>query len=1171
MASIVDHTEVRYRLTGYTDKWTYAPNIVPGQSSVYLPLFPGMNYTIQARNVAVCGATSAWVEVNHTPANPTDAPNDPSGLAAAGMADGVRITLTIGDTRANIMTEVHWAADVSGSPDSTWHALPEFRGGSTVDRKTDGATYWYRARHVDRAGNVSSWIGPVSAKAKSVADGAVTVSGTDLIAPDGTTVLSLSDYVTAVTHASDINNLQSQIDGQIDSYFYEYDPTTANVPASSWTTTALKDQHLGDTFTNVWDGSTSGGSGTAGGSWRWTLSGGVYGWTAISDTATQQALTLAGQAQTTADGKRRTFTATPTVPYDVGDLWVDGSNIYYANTAKGSSGSYAVADWTLSSTVGAKAGTNLQDSAGTTLNDGDIKNSVITISSGGVLSGAGGGTVTLGGIGYTGDPAATKNIFSSGTGAPTGGNPGDTYYQTDTHQSWYNLAGTWTIVSDITQYKTANNTANVGSTAASTVESGAADGAGVVAGTTNIASGALGAVTQDDLADGTTYGRPLLSRLSSGKPLIDFSEAIHRNKNVDNIKDGSTYGRPLLTRLNAGRPTIDFSETIHSNKDIDNIKDGVTYKRTTANEKTGAARGYAAIDASNILVDSAFDFSRSYTNKTQDHIPSGTTALQFKASQQNVLFSQSGGFNEITDPSFSSQDYWSSSGSYLNGYTLPGDGTLVCPTGMAASANLQIQNRDGRDNYALVKVEPGQTVRVSYDITTAATGTVTGTILGVFFKQNGVTICTGAAAYIDPGTYAAVGSDYNAVGVAPSDAAWVLVVARSLGGTSGGNGPVIKNPKLLIEGQTVHLSNGVPAYNTSYVGTVPAALIAQPGRNLIWDPTGHHGSVFWSLGTNWSNYFSADGWVWEHSPTSGTTDDVVSQSSHWIPVSPYYEYVLSGDGYIGGYSSGSLQMDIRTYTSDKSTLVDDLGGPSWSANTGNVFTRKSATVGTLSATAAWAEVRIFTQGLNANAALARNIKLEQGTAASPFSIDLDGAQHLANHTQDDLADGTTYKRTTANEKTGAGRAYTGLDSSGYVALTVPDAYVSDSSVTQHVDAGSVIPDPSGKTWWTNSSGSYPLGNPAQDIVFTIYDVGGSSVGTRTVTATLNSATGTISVSTGSSTGITTSVAYTGNSSTAVLITVTATLSSGKIVKGTASVSSLDLSSSGSAPASGSGK
>jgi hypothetical protein len=49
--------------------------------------------------------------------------------------------------------------------------------------------------------------------------------------------------------------------------------------------------------------------------------------------------------------------------------------------------------------------------------------------------------------------------------------------------------------------------------------------------------------TMDHLADGGTYGRVLLSRVSGGKPVVDFAEGIHFNKNMDNLADGATYVR----------------------------------------------------------------------------------------------------------------------------------------------------------------------------------------------------------------------------------------------------------------------------------------------------------------------------------------------------------------------------------------------------------------------------------------------------------------------------------------------------------------------------------------------------------------------------------------------------------------------------------------------------
>ena len=152
----------------------------------------------------------------------------------------------------------------------------------------------------------------------------------DSASPEG-----YEDFVDKVTR--DIEGLQNQIDGAIESYFYQYEPSLTNYPASDWDTESEKKAHLNDTFTNLVDGR----------SWRWTVDDkGVYSWTEITDTATSEALALAGKAQDTADGKRRVFTDTPFTPYDKGDLWAGGSEsplMLCINSRK--SGDYVVDDW----------------------------------------------------------------------------------------------------------------------------------------------------------------------------------------------------------------------------------------------------------------------------------------------------------------------------------------------------------------------------------------------------------------------------------------------------------------------------------------------------------------------------------------------------------------------------------------------------------------------------------------------------------------------------------------------------------------------------------------------------------------------------------------------------------------------------------------------------------
>lgn len=177
------------------------------------------------------------------------------------------------------------------------------------------------------------------------------------------TTENISDTVKAIV-GDDLTALQNQIDGNIESYFYDYSPTLSNYPAVDWTTEDLKQRHNGDTFTNIQEFVDDATTPDAGKSWRWVKNdSGVWGWIPISDSDAVLALKKAGQAQDTADGKRRVFTKKPeyTDEYDVGDLWVnatfvgsDGLAIYTndllrANTAKKKGDLFDIAHWGLAS------------------------------------------------------------------------------------------------------------------------------------------------------------------------------------------------------------------------------------------------------------------------------------------------------------------------------------------------------------------------------------------------------------------------------------------------------------------------------------------------------------------------------------------------------------------------------------------------------------------------------------------------------------------------------------------------------------------------------------------------------------------------------------------------------------------------------------------------------
>lgn len=177
------------------------------------------------------------------------------------------------------------------------------------------------------------------------------------------TTENLSDSVMAVV-GEDLEFLQNQIDGSIESYFYEYTPTATNIPASQWTTEAIKQRHNGDTFTNIQKYINDATTPDAGKSWRWVKnSSNVWLWTPISDSDAVAALKKAGEAQDTADGKRRVFVRKPiaTDVYDIGDLWVNATSVgtdgipLYSNdllrakVAKVAGAAFSIAHWELAS------------------------------------------------------------------------------------------------------------------------------------------------------------------------------------------------------------------------------------------------------------------------------------------------------------------------------------------------------------------------------------------------------------------------------------------------------------------------------------------------------------------------------------------------------------------------------------------------------------------------------------------------------------------------------------------------------------------------------------------------------------------------------------------------------------------------------------------------------
>lgn len=146
---------------------------------------------------------------------------------------------------------------------------------------------------------------------------------------------SVNDFIQN-TYDPKIEDIQTQIDGKIDTYFYDYEPTLSNVPASAWTTDELKTMHNGDLF--FWK--------TKGYTYRFLKIDSVWQWFRIKDSQIDKAMNDASNAQDTADSKRRVFVTTPAPPYDVGDLWTQGKSgdLMRCKVAK-ASGVFVTTDW----------------------------------------------------------------------------------------------------------------------------------------------------------------------------------------------------------------------------------------------------------------------------------------------------------------------------------------------------------------------------------------------------------------------------------------------------------------------------------------------------------------------------------------------------------------------------------------------------------------------------------------------------------------------------------------------------------------------------------------------------------------------------------------------------------------------------------------------------------
>lgn len=236
------------------------------------------------------------------------------------------------------MTAEAWAVSTDGGQ--------HWNGGMTVDGDviariltvTGVNADWINTgtiKAIDKDGNTTFLVDVTTGRVVINAD-SVQIKGKDVNAIAKEKAETEVNNFISNTYTTDINNLQSQIDGQIETFFYDYEPTLQNIPASGWTTNEERKKHEGDLF--YWK--------SKGYAYRFMQDGATWKWQLVQDTDITLALAAAEKAQDTANHKRRVFVVQPEPPYDIGDLWTQGSNgdLMRCKVAR-ASGSYSVDDW----------------------------------------------------------------------------------------------------------------------------------------------------------------------------------------------------------------------------------------------------------------------------------------------------------------------------------------------------------------------------------------------------------------------------------------------------------------------------------------------------------------------------------------------------------------------------------------------------------------------------------------------------------------------------------------------------------------------------------------------------------------------------------------------------------------------------------------------------------
>jgi predicted nucleic acid-binding Zn-ribbon protein len=250
---------------------------------------------------------------------------------------------------------------------------------------------------------------------------------------------------------------------------------------------------------------------------------------------------------------------------------------------------------------------------------------------------------------------------------------------------------------------------------------------------------------------------------------LDFATTTHfKNKNLDHLADGSSYGRTVLSKLHAGEPIIDFRDTFHVNKTLDHVGDGSIFRRVKSSYVDSGNRITGFLGEGGLARKSQADWSSEITGsgKPSDNATEGADYL---ANLQNAPRNP---LNLIltSDWEKSRQGEWSPGHAQFVAFS-DADASLPFSRWAVLKANGEATMTFVTGGESDVQVSPG--TRVFRDGWVSTSGSSNRVELGVrFFDQDGHGILPSNPILIPPGKTMAF---YQKIFTAPAGAASMRV------------------------------------------------------------------------------------------------------------------------------------------------------------------------------------------------------------------------------------------------------------------------------------------------------------------------------------------------------------------------------------------------------------